>query len=318
MKRKEYLKSTVRQLKKMIDNIYIGNYEIHFSDNYGIVKDIKKSVYFRLSGVAYKYLCEHYYEDAFDRQLEKILQNRYPHSQKDKFLLNITYKHSFDNLITCLPSFLFTYSFVCFIILLMLILGTILLACNKIISSYNSINFIIYILFLVINIIMHEFGHIIFCLNAGREVKSYGFKFNYGVPMFYVDTSDICMAQKKEKILTSLGGIYFNSLIGLLLFIWYIFFENVIILRLINISYFFVLSNILPFIKLDGYYVVSDILEVNNLNKMARNSFFNLFKEPSIRTFKEILLSVYYIISIIIILLICYAIINTIYSWVIT
>lgn len=308
----------MRQLKKMIDNIYIGNYEIHFSNNYGIVKDINKSVYFRLSGMTYKYLCEHYYEDTFDRQLEKILQNKYPYSHKDKFLLNITYKHSFDSLAACLPSFLFTYSLVCFVILLMLVLGTVLMTFDTTTSSYNGINFIIYILFLIINIVMHEFGHILFCLNAGCEVKSYGFKFNYGVPMFYVDTSDICMAQKKGRVLTSLGGIYFNSIIGLLLFIWYLFFENIIILRLINISYFFVLSNILPFIKLDGYYILSDILEVNNLNKVARNSFFNLLKRSSIRTFKKILLSIYYIISLIIILLICYTIISKIYSWIIT
>lgn len=93
---------------------------------------------------------------------------------------------------------------------------------------------------------------------------------------------------KEEKILTSLGGVYLNSLIGLLIFMCYVLFKNDIALKLINISYFFVISNILPFVKLDGYYVISDLLEVSNLNKAARSSLVNLLKNSPSRTYKNI------------------------------
>lgn len=171
---------------------------------------------------------------------------------------------------------------------------------------------------MILNILFHEFGHILFCLKAGREVKSYGFKLNYGLPMFYVDTSDICMGTKKDKILTSLGGIYFNSLFGILIFLFYIICNNIFALDLLNISYFFVVSNILPFVKLDGYYVISDLLEVNNLNKTAYINLINLLKNPSNLTCKKIFLSFYYIFSFLFIVFIAIGVISTLYNWVMT
>ena len=302
----------------MIDNVRLEKYEIHFENSYGIVKDIEKSVYFRLSGSTYQYFLGHYKEPDFAEHLEKKLFDKYPDNTKDKTLLHITYKNKFNALVEWLPAFLFDYGFVWCIILLMLLLGTIIITFDTRTNSYNDVNIIIYIMFLVLNILFHEFGHVLFCLIAGREVKSYGFKLNYGLPMFYVDTSDICMASKKKRILTSLGGIYFNSFLGLLLFVWYVIFKNDIALKLINISYFFVISNILPFVKLDGYYVISDLLEVGNLNKAARRSLVSLLKKPSSRTCKNFFLSCYYIFSIIFIISIGVRIINSLYNWIMT
>ncbi len=302
----------------MIDNVYLGNYEIHFENSYGIVKDIEKSVYFRLTGSAYQYLLGHYNEPDFAEHLEKKLQNKYPNNETDKTLLHITYKNKFNSLVDRLPSFLFDYGFVWSMILLILLPGTMLMFIDTRTNSYNDVNIIIYILFLILNIIFHEFGHVLFCLSAGRKVKSYGFKLNYGLPMFYIDTSDICMATKRKRILTSLGGIYFNSFIGLSLFLWYVIFKSDVALKLINISYFFVASNILPFLKLDGYYVISDLLEVGNLNKSARKSLVNFFKKKSERTLKSLSLSVYYIFSVIFVIIIGVGIINSLYKWIMT
>lgn len=83
----------------MIDNVRLEKYEIHFENSYGIVKDIEKSVYFRLSGSTYQYLLGHYKELDFAEHLEKKLLDKYPDNTKDKTLLHITYKNKFNALV---------------------------------------------------------------------------------------------------------------------------------------------------------------------------------------------------------------------------
>ncbi|WP_196803120.1 M50 family metallopeptidase [Butyrivibrio sp. MC2013] len=140
-------------------------------------------------------------------------------------------------------------------------------------NNYRNIkdagDFSLTLLFTVINILAHELGHIYFCLKAGRSVNGIGLKINYLFPMVFVDTTDICMANKIERVKTSLGGILLNSIIGHISLICAYMMHSDSLKMLSLVSYYFVLSNIIPFIKMDGYYVVEDVLGVTRLREKS-------------------------------------------------
>lgn len=84
--------------------------------------------------------------------------------------------------------------------------------------------------------------------------------------MMYVGTSDICMAPRKDRIRTSLAGVYVNGLLLLgLLLIQGI--EATSLGNLEMISLAIIWLNLIPFMKLDGYYILEDMLGEHGLSK---------------------------------------------------
>lgn len=272
----------------MINNVQIDNYEISFKKEYCIVKDIKKRIYFRVNGTTYQFILEHYREYGFYEKLENLLKNKKRDRSEKKYLIRIPYKKSLDKVIKNLPALLFDWKIVLFMLGLSLVVGTIEIRTSFNGSGYLKGNVWLHGIFLAINIYVHELGHAFFCLRAGREINSYGFKMNYGIPMLYVDTSDICMASKKDKIMASIGGVYFNAIIGVVTYIGESFLKNGSAFELLFIPYFFIVSNLLPFMKLDGYYVLSDLLEVSNLNKIAKDSITHLRENITEGDYKKV------------------------------
>gem|GEM_PF-5715843 len=127
-------------------------------------------------------------------------------------------------------------------------------------------------LWIVFSITVHESGHVLACMRAGRTVGRCGLKLNYGLPMFFVDTADICMASTKQRIATSLAGPYFNSVTLLCLCIAELA-SGKLYLPLNYVSIAFIVGNLTPFLKLDGYFILCDILSVPNLMKRSKRAF---------------------------------------------
>jgi putative peptide zinc metalloprotease protein len=116
-------------------------------------------------------------------------------------------------------------------------------------------------------LVCHELGHALAVKHAGRRVPAAGFLVYFGIPSVFVDTSDVWMAGRKARLLTTAAGPVSGlvlagiaQLVGLLFpplapwafklsFAWYI---NV-------------LFNLNPFLALDGYYLLMDWLEIPNL-----------------------------------------------------
>lgn len=121
-------------------------------------------------------------------------------------------------------------------------------------------------LWLIINVVLHELGHALCCIACEREVASFGIKLNYGIPMMYVETSDICMANRIDRIRTSLAGVYVNGILLLGLFLMQGA-EGEIIGNLGTISLALIWLNLIPFVKLDGYYILEDMLDEPGLAK---------------------------------------------------
>jgi putative peptide zinc metalloprotease protein len=113
----------------------------------------------------------------------------------------------------------------------------------------------------------HELGHALATKHAGRRVPAAGFLVYFGIPSVFVDTTDVWMAGRRGRLLTTASGpatglvlAGASALVGLavpeaapwcfkLSFAWYV---NA-------------LFNLNPFLALDGYYLLMDWLEVPNL-----------------------------------------------------
>lgn len=113
----------------------------------------------------------------------------------------------------------------------------------------------------------HELGHALATKRAGRRVPAAGFLVYFGIPSVFVDTTDVWMAGRRARLLTTAAGPVTglvlagaSALVGFavpeaapwcfkLSFAWYV---NA-------------LFNLNPFLALDGYYLLMDWLEVPNL-----------------------------------------------------
>ncbi|AGL20696.1 M50 family metallopeptidase [Actinoplanes sp. N902-109] len=126
---------------------------------------------------------------------------------------------------------------------------------------------VVLLLLNVVAVACHELGHAMAVKHAGREVPVAGFSLAYGIPSFFVDTTDAWMAGRRARLLVTASGPATAlvlagtiQLVGLavpalgplafkLAFLWYL---NV-------------LFNLNPFLALDGSYLLMDWLEIPGL-----------------------------------------------------
>lgn len=121
----------------------------------------------------------------------------------------------------------------------------------------------------------HELGHALAAKHAGRRVPAAGILMYFGIPSVFVDTTDVWMAGRRARLLTSAAGPGASlamagamNLVGLafpgfaplafkLSFLWYL---NA-------------LFNLNPLLSLDGYYLLMDWLEIPNLRARGLATF---------------------------------------------
>lgn len=120
----------------------------------------------------------------------------------------------------------------------------------------------------------HEAGHGLTCKSFGQHIGRAGMMFYYGRLAFFVDVSDMWMAQRGPRIWVSLAGPVVNALVGSLLAIITILLSSPMIAQVLYVgafaAYLNAFSNLNPLLELDGYYALSDWLQISNLR---RNSF---------------------------------------------
>lgn len=124
-------------------------------------------------------------------------------------------------------------------------------------------NFIIATIILLINIPIHEFGHVLFLKLFYRKSKiKIGFTFIFIYPAFYVDTSYSYLLPKWKRTAIHLGGNFFNSIFLILALFLFPSLKNVLYILFSNI-----LINLLPIVKSDGYYALYTMLDKVNYDK---------------------------------------------------
>lgn len=122
-------------------------------------------------------------------------------------------------------------------------------------------------------IFLHELAHGLTLKHFKGEVHSGGVMIFYGMPAFYVNTSDIWMYDRAKRILTSWAGPYMNFLVGGIcaLVLWLNPASSFaqVLFSLSFTCYLGAIFNLNVLLELDGYYMLIDWLEIPQLRKRS-------------------------------------------------
>lgn len=134
----------------------------------------------------------------------------------------------------------------------------------------------------LISVFLHELGHGLTTKYFNREVKFIGLKiiwFGLGL-VFFVDTSDMWLSNKRSRIIVSLAGPYTDLLIAGLasLLAWVIpQYECALFFYLLALTlYYSVYKNLNPIFENDGYAALKEMFNDPNLIKSAYSELKNI------------------------------------------
>jgi putative peptide zinc metalloprotease protein len=116
----------------------------------------------------------------------------------------------------------------------------------------------------------HEIGHASAARYGGANPGVMGAGIYLAWPVFYTDVTDTYRLDRRGRLRTDLGGLYFNALTIVAAgaaYLWTGFGPLLVFVALVHLE---VLNQFLPFVRLDGYWVVSDLIGVPNLFAYVR------------------------------------------------
>jgi len=124
---------------------------------------------------------------------------------------------------------------------------------------------------------IHELAHGLTVKHYGRELDRGGFLIYWGLPAFYVDTRDMWLSPRRERIAVSWAGPHSGLIIGgamgllltAVLLDFLPIFISTFFYQLGFIAYLTVFFNLNPLLELDGYFMLMDWLEMPNLRARA-------------------------------------------------
>ncbi len=118
----------------------------------------------------------------------------------------------------------------------------------------------------IVVIFVHEMGHALTVKRYGREVRRAGFMIYFGMPAFFVDTTDIWMEAKRGRLAVTWAGPYVNlvgsGLAAIVLMLWPGMNGADFLFQFAFLGYLIVFVNLNPLLQLDGYYLLMDWLEI--------------------------------------------------------
>ncbi len=122
-------------------------------------------------------------------------------------------------------------------------------------------------------IAIHEFAHALTCKHYGARVNGAGVMLYFGLPAFYIDTTDVWTKPPGARIATSWAGPYSGFILASLASILIGLSPSSPIVPFLNQLAFLwiliLLFNLIPLLELDGYFMLIDWLEVPMLRAKA-------------------------------------------------
>ena len=123
--------------------------------------------------------------------------------------------------------------------------------------------------------IFHELGHVSALVHCGGIPGHVGLTMNYMLPRFRSDTNDVWRFTKKDRLYVDAGGIYFQLLLSMILYIINVLHTKSEVLLMVCIaSAIIALINLTPNPGSDGYWIVRDALDIEDLSETARAMFY--------------------------------------------
>lgn len=153
---------------------------------------------------------------------------------------------------------------------------------------------------------IHELGHAVVLVHHGRKVKSAGFMIYFGSPVFFVESSEVLMLDRRERIAQSFAGPYAELIVSGIaaIFIW-AFPDAAVSPFLFTwavINYFVIFMNLIPLLELDGYFILADVIQVPDLRprslRFIRYDLWRKLRRRERMTKQEVGLALYGIIGV--------------------
>lgn len=135
------------------------------------------------------------------------------------------------------------------------------------------VGFLILTVLQVLSISVHEAGHALAIRHYGRRVRRLGFAVYYMFPCVYVDSTDMVMAPRSQRIVVSLAGPIGGLLVGAACaFVVVVAGDSpagALAYSAASLFVFQFVLNLLPILDLDGYHILVDALDAPLLRQRA-------------------------------------------------
>jgi CRP-like cAMP-binding protein/Zn-dependent protease len=125
----------------------------------------------------------------------------------------------------------------------------------------------------VIGISVHEAGHALAIRHFGRHVRRLGLAIYYLFPCAYVDSTDMVMAPRGQRVVVALAGPIAGAAVAAVATYVAVTTSEPVVAALAfkgaTVLFFNVFMNLLPILDLDGYHVLVDALDAPLLRQRA-------------------------------------------------
>ena len=111
----------------------------------------------------------------------------------------------------------------------------------------------------------HELGHAAACRYSGGRPGAMGVGLYLVWPAFYTDVTDAYRLDRRGRLRTDLGGIYFNAIFAVITFgLWRLTGQTALLI-VIPLQGLQMLRQLIPMVRLDGYHILADLTGVPDL-----------------------------------------------------
>ncbi|HEX9496494.1 MAG TPA: cyclic nucleotide-binding domain-containing protein [Candidatus Limnocylindria bacterium] len=142
----------------------------------------------------------------------------------------------------------------------------------KIQGSYVA-GILVLLVLQIASISVHEAGHALAIRHYKRHVRRIGFMFFYLFPCFYVDSTDMLLGTRRQRIVVSLAGPFAGLATAAACAVYAALnpgtFAGELAFKAASIFVFQFIFNLLPILELDGYYVLVDALDAPFLRQRS-------------------------------------------------
>lgn len=143
------------------------------------------------------------------------------------------------------------------------------------------------VLLQVLSITIHEAGHALAIRHFGRHIRRCGVAMYYLFPCFYVDSTDMSLGSRRERVIVSLAGPFGGLAVGAGCAIVAAAdpggLAGGIAFKAASLFVFQFVLNLLPILELDGYHVLVDALEAPFLRQRA----LGFVRGPALRKLRQ-------------------------------
>jgi len=133
--------------------------------------------------------------------------------------------------------------------------------------SFGATEYVIAYGLVLCTAIFHEIGHAAACRTFKCEHGAIGFLLYIIFPAFYVNLSNAWRLSGRQRAIIDVGGVYFQLITTLPLFLVYLLTGNAYCAAVIYSVDVMVLISLNPFLKFDGYWLLVDLTGLVNLQR---------------------------------------------------